>query len=233
MIGTVIWPYGTCVVRASYGPPDHDALFCGSGTFVRRGDSYYLLTAGHVWREVRKGPEFSLVFASRPHDFKRSISYYPARLPEAESAEWGPDCVLVRIPDADVGTIAACCAFYDLERVPDGTDLSKFDLFALVGVPAAISRPPEFKRTCFFCARPTTALRSTLRYFDVDVLPSDQFQIPPSLGGVSGGGLWGITLAHPGTQEPPMVNDAALLGVAFYQFPPHRVRCQGIEHGLQ
>jgi hypothetical protein len=106
--------------------------FAGSGTFIREGDRYFILTArrtsgttcsrdgdavGVVLREVHDHRYFIETKAITPYD------------PEAPK-QWnnlGPDIVVLEIPPSAVGTIKAMRGFYEmdggLKAMVDGSQL--------------------------------------------------------------------------------------------------------------
>ena len=90
-------------------------LFAGSGTFIREGDRYFILTARHVWQDSLKNGDAVGVTLREVDDHRCFIEtkaitpYGPALL--TPRTNLGPDIVGLEIPPSAVGTIKAMRGF--------------------------------------------------------------------------------------------------------------------------
>ncbi|SEG72502.1 hypothetical protein SAMN05421819_4575 [Bryocella elongata] len=214
----------------------------GTGTLVFLDGAHYILTATHVWDSI-------LVHADRlgatirtgrgqPNTFSIDIRAMsaPIAFPREQGCEqWGPDLALLRIPDFCVGTIEAFRPFFDLHAiskvVPRGND--SIETWILCGVPAVLGTSSETAAhahgRAFQVEVESVHNRNGFDYIDV-LAHWPSTSVAPHFGGVSGGGLWKLSLyVDPLAGRIDCIR--TLEGVAFYQFPfrkEHSVlRCHG------
>lgn len=212
----------------------------GSGTLLSKGNSYYVLTAAHVWHQVLKNADRIGLGIREGH--KHSFYVEPAHivtheLPRTQGwNEWGPDLILLQIPDALVGSIKAFRVFYALGKlqdpqVPIGT--KGIELYALVGAPEDLGTfSPEDTSVQFLALLtdfPEEHRRGPFDFMDVKTeLPQPRQGM--SFGGMSGGGLWKVHV-FPKQDQSGAEWRARLEGVAFYELDTlngaGKVRCHG------
>jgi len=218
---------------------DHLEL-AGSGTLVTTGDSYWILTAAHVWIEKLKGAK-TLGISLRTntnHHFPMEIDTIAAcglDIP-GKWNEWGPDLMLLRIPPVHVGTIEANKSFFYLgpqSRPPLKTD--HLETSFLLGCPYGLGTYTQVHADVEIRGFPVNEMGNHIHggidYLDVDAYVHDPSTMK-SLGGVSGGGLWKVKIfIDHSTGKPDWVLD--LEGVAFWGFPIDGtkaiVRCHALE----
>jgi hypothetical protein len=82
---------------------------CGTGTLVAIAESHFILTAAHVWdRCLRRARQVGITLKEGvDHCFPLAANTIvrlgpPGRI---ESDEWGPDSILLRVPEELVGSI--------------------------------------------------------------------------------------------------------------------------------
>lgn len=210
--------YSTVLFRTSRSG---DQEQFGSGTFVRLGDQFGVLTAGHVVAGLERATavavlhrdEGSQAFLNRDVLDLRKEYAGPERL---------PDIGFIRIPPEAASTIEASRrSFYNVEAnrqaILEMATGGELEAWALSGAPGEFTSYPN---------PPAVDLSSFVGFTDCDLLsdvgPWDALQAkisyrdyspenPLSMAGVSGGGLWAIRAKPGGGHE------YLLLGVACYQ----------------
>ena len=196
----------------------------GSGTFLREGGRYFVLTAHHVWYEVLRHGAAVGVALRETHDHRHFIETENL-IPHAAShtgswTEFGPDIVLLEIPLNHVGTIKAMRGFYELA----GGDQARMtedhnETFLLLGVPKSLGTFTEQHASLELHGMWDSNV-SWLSQGDWDFFDFNG-RLPPghmsnSFGGISGGGLWRVQL-RPDAKEEKIVSTVALEGVAFFE----------------
>lgn len=218
----------------------------GSGTLVQVDGRRAVLTADHVAEQLEKADRVSLLIDwsgglrrcvfERPH-----LSF--ARLARGADDGEGPDLALIFLPIADeaVSSLVAHKSFYNLDHriATIGSEFPglEYGFWFPCGVPAEGSRDLGPMRgftnvrgtwgLCAIAGRPTELQRDGFDYLDLRI-PESGKDVPSSLGGMSGAGLWQVRLR----QRPDgaiYVQDYFLAGVAFYEWysPARRLRCHG------
>ena len=89
----------------------------GSGTLVTVAEAHYILTAAHVWNELRSFERIGLAISEYETRFSvERSSVAPTVLQASTPGQWGPDLAFLRIPPNMVGEIAARRAFCNLSK---------------------------------------------------------------------------------------------------------------------
>jgi hypothetical protein len=212
----------------------------GSGTFVRQGDRYFILTAGHVWHEMLKKADFVGVTLREIHDhtcFIETKAIVP-RGPDRPLSwnEWGPDISSLEIPAAKVGEIKAFRGFYEMDAGRSAmVKVDRNETYLLVGTPNVLGSFTQTHASVqllgMWVGNPKSFKQNDWDYFDAKaalhpLTPAESF------GGVSGGGLWRVQIyAHPETDQ--IESTETLEGVAFYELGTSQgvgvIRCHGSE----
>jgi hypothetical protein len=207
----------------------------GSGTFARFHGRPGILTANHVWDDVKnRATNVSLLIANRPHRFEIPISALNP-LVDLRTAEpqWGPDVQFLQLPASTVGTIEARKTFVNLTDHADdklALALSESGFLFLAGFPAEFVKVAETVESAapfkdieihggFTALLGKEYERGSFDYLETTV-EKDMKGLPKSFGGVSGAGLWRITLTkRPGAPvATAKIRNSTLIGIAFYQF---------------
>lgn len=218
----------------------------GSGTLVHVDGRRTVLTADHVAEQLERANRISLLIdwsgGLRRCAFERTHLSF-ARLARGTDDGEGPDLALIFLPQADeaVSSLGAHKCFYNLDRRIEMLGCNfpglEYGFWFPCGVPAEGSRELEpmrcFARArgawglCAIAGRPTEFQRDGFDYLDFNV-PESGKDIPSSLGGMSGAGLWQVRLRQRSDGEI-YVQDYFLAGVVFYEwYPPARhLRCHG------
>lgn len=210
----------------------------GSGTFVRINNRFGILTAAHVWECVfsgrREHPEIQLVVANGAHSYSVSVDYLMPHLGITRTSDpWGPDIEFIELPPATVDRVEVAKSFYNLSLAP----AKQFALATADDGFAAITGFAEEQSKVSPLAGQNEALLLELRGGFVSAIESrvkkgdyDYLEtigdrqsvptLPKSYGGVSGAGLWRMSLnKKPGAPiTQAKVDDIfAMAGVAFYE----------------
>ena len=231
----------TVALFAISGSPNGDVLtLAGTGTLVTDGTAHCILTAAHVWHKVLK-PADKLGVTLRETldhrcliDVDKVVPLGPAR--PSSWNEWGPDIILLRIPEARVGEIKAFRVFYGLHSVEQFIYRAEHtQTYMLAGTPHALGTFTQNHASVeimgFWVGLPFQYVHESWDYFDVKA------RIPPpsdavSFGGVSGGGLWKVQI-YGDPSSDAIASNAILEGVAFYEFDvvdgSGTIRCHGPE----
>jgi hypothetical protein len=212
----------------------------GSGTLFAKVDAHYILTAAHVWHEMLKHADHVGVTLREVYDHTcllqvDSIVAYEPEHPASWTA-WGPDIVLLRIPEVRVGEIKAFKVFYEMDAALKGlVTHDRNETYVLIGTPIALGSYTQnhasVQLLAMWVGTPKLHIHEGWDYFDVKAALH-----PPSetstFGGVSGGGLWRVQIYNPpGTER---IDAAVVLeGVAFYELGTTKgegmIRCHGVE----
>lgn len=225
----------------------------GSGTLVSFRDSYYVLTAAHVWYG-RDGRADGLRHADRiliplkenqPTRFSITpdqIVPFGVEIPPKWN-EWGPDIVMLRLPSERIGSIQAVGrSFYNLSKKKE-MRIDCVETAFLMGAPSergvftAAGAFPELQAMLlikstgrYLALRSSDAVRQEFDYIDVGIdntLPG----IAKRFGGVSGGGLWNVYIYK--SSDGKLDSFKVLVGVAYWEEPFDNadgllmVRCHG------
>jgi hypothetical protein len=115
----------------------------GSGTYLRKGERYFILTAAHVWHEMLKNSDFVGV-TLREIDDHRCLIETNAIVPcdPAAPAVWndlGPDIIALEIPPSKVGEIKAFRGFYEMDGGLRATvNIDRSEAYLLAGTPCKL-----------------------------------------------------------------------------------------------
>jgi len=211
----------------------------GSGTLVQNGDSYYILTAAHVWEEGLKSKKQVGITLTDNIDHQTPIdidTIVPTILkPDASQwNEWGPDLAMLRIPLDRVGGIKAFQVFEDPNAPPKRLNAECIECWVAMGAPRELGtftqNHAQVQISGRFVALPKYHHHAEYDYYDfeMDTTPP----MPQSFQGFSGGGLWRVMVyCSPETGKVEWAK--RLKGVLYWQFPVengHRIiRCHGLE----
>jgi hypothetical protein len=229
-----VWTYTASIFAVEHSRP----TYRGTVTCVTIAGRGYLLTAAHVWRELR-GDCFALSLeADRLLVPVRKDVVEAIILEASASSEWGPDLVLIGLPDLVVRDISQVKAFYNVDkRRPQSGERPEYDVgvWAVVGAPAeqSVFREKEaiLKISLFASVVASAQEREGFDYVDLSYYHEDRPDLPRSYGGISGSGLWHLPISTSPSGTVRWSGDARLEGVAFYQKPSGplegTIRCHG------
>jgi len=223
---------------------------CGSGTLIRCGDTYGILTAHHVVKQLdftaNSDKKLYLSVADFPHRLTFEMRNLASiTIAEPVSDESGPDMAFIKFPpSAPLGEIKARKSFLDISVVPE-TKLqeSLYDdglwivvgfpgqLVASVGVSSSSTPAVCFRRIAFGVEQ---VVRSEFGEFDyLEILldcPVKRWSLS-SFGGMSGCGVWRVPIYRDGETKEFLYRNCYLAGIAFYQTEEadnsRRLRCHG------
>lgn len=147
--------------------------------------------------------------------------------------EWGPDIVCLGVPEADVGAIKAFRSFHYFS-VQEGAAIKRpyMEAYFLIGTPERLGiytqNQASVKTVVSRVKPPGDATRNGFDYREVELDLRDE--TVDSFGGISGGGLWRVTIYI--DEETGKVASAATLdGVAFWSHGVRNgfglIRCHG------
>ena len=217
----------------------------GSGTLVKIGSSYQILTVAHVWDATELFPILGLIIADRGSPLSIRRDYIQARrLRGIASEESGPDLALLALPASDVSEIRAHKSFLDLMVQRDKCRAESlpqdFGVWAVTGMVEGFSNVRQdaeqgvigldVQGRVFFGAIDGTHERDGYDYLEVGV-KMKLAGVPSSFGGVSGGSLWQIVLLKNKTGQIFWGGEKYFQGVAFWQSEIREgrrvIRCHG------
>jgi hypothetical protein len=207
----------------------------GSGTLVRAGKTYGILTAAHVWRTIR---EFQVVgFYLYPprkkevHSIREDVRLLDAVTFENTSDdEFGPDIAFVRLTDSKAASIEKHGAFLNLEKdeqkaqagAPDGSVTRDIVAGGVEALGQKINMLDDRKlvvQNSLAHVGHTNELDDGRNGFDrFEFIPEpDVDYVPPhSYGGMSGGGCFRVYFPRTeGSENDPLTFH--LLGVPFFE----------------
>ena len=200
----------------------------GSGTFVQSGDEHGILTAAHVVDALSKKDRTAIFLQSGkgPLAFEKGTLEYLC-CDNANHAEAGPDIGFIRLPQAKIGSIKAIRSFVNLdkqiEKLEEETPKDVHGVWCGTGFPEVWGDQKldgEILRTKVFgFVGVGTADRFEVfdehDYIWAGVDLCDEGSLPNDYRGMSGGGLWQVTLNL--KDDNTSIRDQYLSEVIYYQ----------------
>lgn len=231
-ISSQLYHYQVGFVRISKNKSSEDAVPAGSGTLVEIDGIYGILTAQHVIDGLPKDGDMGLIISSDVHQcIVKSEFLEKIKIAKGEVDSEGPDLGIIVLPHPVVGQIKAIKSFYNLslwqDKILSNTPKNHLGIWFLCGIPAEMVNTEEpskgfktVKSFTVFCGAAGVDkeyTRGEYDYLEVDAHYNEVNQIPISFQGISGGGLWQVTLKqYKGKLE---ADEMILSGVVFYQSP--------------
>jgi hypothetical protein len=221
-----------------------DAFSNGSGTLVFLDGIYGFLTAHHVATSFPNTGPIGVVFRSDLHCYTLQAETLVCRcLDRGTSDIEGPDIAFVQLPHAEVETLAATKSFCNLDlrivqiHAPPGP---REGVWAISGYVAEGTKQ-EAGRVGYSSIRAfnhfvgiggikTIKQRGSYDDCEMPVSYGVREGVPLDFGGMSGGGLWQLTLRRDKNQQLE-IDKVYLSGLAFYQTAVTDNRTQLICHG--
>lgn len=217
-----------------------EVTHCGTGTLIRSGDRYFILTAAHCVNKIVKFEELGLVLKNEEHRFTVSIMQ-PIYIGNRISDEWGPDLAFLPLQPNDAGKISAYSnkIFYNLDRFEAemvGEDPAyKNGYWVLTGAPDVYSTFEEpsrlgYKAMAYHVNVAEPIIKNDFDYLHIPVA-LDRKNVPANFEGVSGGGLWWMETSKADDESVVLAKSPRLEGCAFFETPPQGeqvfIRCHG------
>jgi hypothetical protein len=216
----------------------------GSGTYVEVSGQPAILAATHVWERLQRSELLSVGLSDKAHAFFIPTDKIAANAIPRANDEWGPDLALLRLPLPHAAEISASRSYLNLDlqsQIRDGEgDPAEHDLlmvFGNVAEQAKLELDDQNKISmlrmgcqALFSVREERHERDGYDYID---LGADRRLngVPQDFGGVSGGGLWRLTLSKSKTGQIDWDGHRRLVGVAYLQVIQSEeralVRCHG------
>lgn len=203
----------------------------GSGTLIKVGEVYGIVTAQHVTASFGCGTKLGFILLPYEHRFFLEADHLQiVEFARPSEASQGPDLALVILPTNLLGTLKARKVFYDLShkqkellRAPLNLEAG---LWAITGFPDEQTTRGESSRShsyvkgfhgmAFLTGIGKQYFVGEYDFLEAVVKHRIDNTIPTTFGGVSGGGLWQIRLMKTKKGEYE-VKEVFLFGVAFYQ----------------
>lgn len=207
--------------------------------------THYILTAAHVWYEIRDAEQIGLTLTAYLSTFsipRDAIS--TKELWNGKISEWGPDLALLELPRPIVSTIEAHKSFLNLAQQratfaasPPDTVKAFWTVTGMVGEFSEVQTRPEARiievnvqARAFFSVIHQTHQRNGYDYLDLRA-KSELPGVPSSFVGVSGGGLWQVGLSMKKSGEISWNGKRHFRGVAFWELVDSDgcrvIRCHG------
>ena len=206
--------------------------YIGSGTFVTIDGEYFILTAEHVWAELKRGDSIGLSHTSGQHLDRVRIDIFNVFVPEPrQSEEWGPDLALLRIPDNMLHVLKNDNAFHDLNKVLKRIDTEPLnpdrEFWFFLGAPDELTvldtNGALLKVMGYFSSGPELLginMRAPYDYYDLRVNRQEIRSLPRSHSGMSGGGLWRVEVYRNTDGSFQWSKVRRFEGVVFFEFNP-------------
>jgi hypothetical protein len=215
-------------------PPDRVALR-GSGTLVRIGKIYGILTAAHVWRTIREYQTVG-IYLYPPRKLEVQSIREDVRLLDAVTFEnggddeLGPDIAFVRLTESKASSIEKHSAFLNLEKdeqkaqagAPSGGVARDIVVGGVEELGQKINMYDDRKLVVQNSlanvghARVIDCGRDGFDRLEFTPEPDADFVSPHSYGGMSGGGCFRVYFPREeGSESEPL--PFHLLGVAFFE----------------
>jgi len=193
---------------------NEEGVHIGSGTLVKIGEVYGVLTAQHVVAELKGDYLLGLTAAreGETHSFKaQKSSIGVIEIASPVSEEYGPDLGFIVLSDwDDVSTIKASRLFYDLSHDSDewSADPPPLDSgiwfacgahgerFERIFPEAGFDKVVSFQDFCGAGGINRSYKKEGFDYLEMDIEFSEERGMPHSFGGMSGGGLWQVTISR-------------------------------------
>lgn len=238
-------PYSTTLIRLRRNvAPEDTATQIGSGTLVRIGEIYGILTANHVSRELAKEDHLALILEGKEHQFDippKLLDIFPIGEGSVESE--GPDLSFIRIFEPKLGTIKMHKSFYPLlhdrsyllETPPNLKDGVWYTSGTIAELTKVEQLPDGNQVTTFGGYVFATGIEKAFErydfdYYDASVMYGGRSYLPNRFQGMSGGGLWQIPITEMPDGELKIGNHF-LSGVIFYaterEGDHQQIRCHG------
>jgi hypothetical protein len=232
LISDVLHSYSTTLIKIPRGKDRPERPFqIGSGTFVSLENTFGILTAQHVARELDGNCSLGLAIIQDEHVCQIENNYL--KIVDVASAPIpadGPDLAFIVLPGPAVSTIKASKFFFDLTadkqlllHNPPSLDSG---IWFVCGTPAEKTQFEEsdkgfreaiaFKGFAFATGATKEYVRDDYDFIEVGADYNPNSDIPQSYSGMSGGGLWQVLIRQSavGMLEPTRY---FLSGVVFYQ----------------
>ena len=227
-----VFTYSSPLLKITFDPPDVDYVeVIGSGTFVRVGDIYGILTANHVAKNLDGECFLGLALLRDEDNFKIHKSFIKIidiGIPNTNG--YGPDIAFIMFNDTHRSDIARYKDFYPLCQnrdealsYPPPLDVG---FWAACGTPqeritledsaSSFSAAISMQLYCAFGGVEREYIKDDYDYFEMDADYAKAKNVPHSFKGMSGGGLWQIPITFTDDNNI-IVNRYLLSGVAFWQ----------------
>lgn len=206
-------------------------VLIGSGTFVTIQGIYGILTAHHVAEQLELGCSLGIVLIPGEHRNTTNFQYLEiVNIARGLIDSEGPDLAFIILPDAKVSEIKPYKHFHNLDTDLDrmlNTPLDTHNgIWFICGVldertkeetsHKGFGQITSLEGTCSAVGVDRLYKQGNFDYIEIDVEYDKGFDIPKTFGGISGGGLWQVTIKkHPNEKLEPV--SYFLSGVAFYQ----------------
>jgi hypothetical protein len=214
----------------------------GSGTLIKHGGVFGVLTCGHVWKAVSQEAEIGIMcFTVRGRSgpaLRLGVKLLnPICFGDAPWHWTGPDIAFVRLPASTESHFRSVATVRDLQRQIDLLTSGAFNRpgeHAVAGIVDEWTTPGAVRanrKSISYTA--LVSLGSIRRRFMFAVdhdewiykpEPPPETDLPGSYGGTSGGGLWRFNVDRVDDTEKL---HALLVGVAHYETPKRNIVCAG------
>jgi len=232
-IGKHIWNYTLGIIRIENDPKGVDIHLIGSGVLVKVGGILGILTAHHVMEVLPTEGKIGLVFQGRTEQRTIDVKYLnPVKVGRETNNKSGPDLAILIISSHRASIFTSVMSFYNLERNRDELLSDKIDIKLGSWVSQGFvdertscrydtPRARVEKKFCMFASfghAESYVIRNSHDYLLFPIDTNAEEDLPINYGGISGSGLWQVTLKEIGSDE--VIKDQVLLrGMSYYQDP--------------
>ena len=201
----------------------------GSGVLVEIEGIKGILTAAHVYKELKKGPAAMLFTVTDRHIKARPLRFSTEQLDTVVLHNYGdgsvgPDIAFIRVPFEIAGDLDSSNLFCNFavrgERAKNGINQPELIYELIIGVVAENTHFKSEKNgvrtdthVMSIADGKSSGIRTVgenLEVFDFKVLHDENVKRPSSYGGLSGSAIWAIG-------DSDVATDDLIYGIAFYE----------------
>lgn len=232
-IGKVVRSYSVCLLAMYIENGEPRVELIGSGTLIKFGDKFGILTAYHVVHSNKfmKSERIGVGLNEEEHQYsigKNELEILDIGIPIDQKR--GPDLSIIVLYSKNLATMKSLKSFWPIDffrdRRPNEQMLIDYGVCCLVGCPqvlegeSASGRHFEIAKSLFMIAGFSGISRiwdnGDFDFIEYPVSYDEVSDSPSSFGGVSGGGLWHVILKRSGSNDLEF-EKPFMIGVAYYQ----------------
>lgn len=206
----VINSYSTGLTKVTFHPDrGEEVVLIGSGTFISIGEDYGILTAHHVLERLYEPCELGLVLDQREHRWTIDVAHltlFEIAVPGIPGK--GPDLAYIGLPSVRARSISSLKSFFNLDahrsEILNYPPERHSSVWFINGIPDEYTKDDpsssgfqiarSFQTLCGAGGASKIYEEAGYDYVEVVVSYQDDNELPSTFGGISGGGLWQVSL---------------------------------------
>jgi len=204
---------------------DNKVIPC-AGTLCQIGKHYGIITAGHVWKEIKDSKELIIPFGFRGGQISLEPGYLEAYCPFIQVDRNGiekPDIAFIYLPENKASNIQAFGkVFYSIDKRINNQDYDRdLGYWVSFGAPNELLEPGRAPSLTYSTDLKRKYEIDTWDYLELVIDFKSEPRMPKSLEGMSGGGIWNVRIFTDTEDENKiglhLIKDVLFSGVNFYQ----------------